>query len=88
MVTKETILEAWRFLRTENQSIPDDTIDLMKNASLNELSGLVFSRNDLLAAVNEIEKKIAGMTDDNVISAYEDCQKIIFNLLKPNENVR
>ncbi|BAV39189.1 hypothetical protein BPT24_066 [Tenacibaculum phage pT24] len=40
MVTKESIMEAYVFLRKNNQSIPDETLDFMKDASLKSLEDL------------------------------------------------
>ena len=34
---KEGIIEAYKFLRTQNSSIPSDIIDFIKNASLDKL---------------------------------------------------
>ena len=38
MVTKQSIIEAYVFLRTKNQSIPDETLDFMKDAALEALA--------------------------------------------------
>lgn len=37
MVTKKDILDAYAFLRTKNQSIPDEVLDFIKDASLEKL---------------------------------------------------
>lgn len=37
MITKETIIDAYLFLRKNNHSIPDETLDFMKHASLEKL---------------------------------------------------
>lgn len=37
MVSKEKIIEAYSFLRQHNQSIPDETLDFMKEESLKAL---------------------------------------------------
>lgn len=37
MVTPETIIEAYLFLRKHNHSIPDETLDFMKHASIEKL---------------------------------------------------
>lgn len=34
MVTEKQIIEVWAFLRTENNSLPDEVIDFIKDASL------------------------------------------------------
>ena len=37
MITKETIMEAYLFLRKENQSVPSETLEFMKDTALAEL---------------------------------------------------
>ena len=37
MITEKTIIEAYVFLRENNQTIPDETLDFMKGASLEKL---------------------------------------------------
>ena len=37
MITKKTIIEAYLFLRKNNQSIPDEILNFMKDVSLKEL---------------------------------------------------
>jgi len=36
-VNKELVMEAWVFLREKNHSIPNGTIDLMRDAALDKL---------------------------------------------------
>ena len=38
MITEQSILEAYIFLRENNHSIPDETLDFMKGASLDKLT--------------------------------------------------
>lgn len=37
MITKETIMEAYLFMRKENQSVPSETLEFIKDAALEEL---------------------------------------------------
>ena len=37
MITKETIIEAYVFLRKNNTSVPDETLDFMKDTALEKL---------------------------------------------------
>lgn len=37
MITEKLILEAWKFLRDKNSSVPDETIDFMRDAALEKL---------------------------------------------------
>ena len=37
MITKETIMEAYLFMRKENQSVPSETLEFMKDTALAEL---------------------------------------------------
>lgn len=37
MITKQLILDSYLFLRKENQTIPSETLEFMKNASLKAL---------------------------------------------------
>lgn len=37
MVTKETILEAYIFLRENNNTIPDETLDFIKRVCMDEI---------------------------------------------------
>ena len=42
---KEGIIEAYKFLRLENSSIPSDIVDFIKDASLEKLENLKTSQN-------------------------------------------
>lgn len=60
MITKETIMEAYLFLRKENQSIPDETLDFIKQVSLEALTkseNLPIS--DAKASAIEVAKDLA-----------------------------
>lgn len=37
LINKELIMEAWVFLRKHNMSIPNETLDFMREASLEKL---------------------------------------------------
>lgn len=37
MITKETIMEAYLFMRKENQSVPSETLEFMRDTALAEL---------------------------------------------------
>ena len=37
MITKKSIMEAWTFLREKNYTIPDETLDFMRDVSLKAL---------------------------------------------------
>ena len=37
LLSRETIMEAWTFLRTENNKIPNETLDFMRDTSLKAL---------------------------------------------------
>jgi len=37
MITKETIMEAYLFMRKESQSVPSETLEFMKDTALAEL---------------------------------------------------
>ncbi len=37
LINKNTIMEAWVFLRKKNHSIPNETLDFMRDVSLREL---------------------------------------------------
>jgi protein-arginine kinase activator protein McsA len=44
MITRELIIEAYLFLRKNNQSIPDETLDFIKHSALEALAN---SSNDI-----------------------------------------
>ena len=40
MITKENILDCYAFLRKNNNSIPDDVLDFVLNASIEKLENI------------------------------------------------
>ena len=62
MITKEIIMEAYLFMRKENQSVPSEALEFMKDAALAELQkckvkklgiSLVAGRSEQLKAFRE-----------------------------------
>jgi hypothetical protein len=49
MITKETIIEAYLFLRKNNMSVPDETLDFMKHAALEKLQESKVKNSDLFS---------------------------------------
>lgn len=44
LIDDKYIWEAWKFLREKNSSIPDETIDFIRDAALKELYRLKFKK--------------------------------------------
>ena len=56
MITKQTIMDAYLFLRNNNYTIPDETLDFIKNASLKMLEVDGLNRvADILGQANRLE---------------------------------
>jgi hypothetical protein len=45
-INKQTIVDAWVFLRENNCTIPDETIDFMRDAALEKLKKLEESKEE------------------------------------------
>ncbi len=52
MINSKSILEAYLFLRRENQKIPSEVIEFMKEASLDKLSQIEISQRKREAELN------------------------------------
>lgn len=68
MITEDSILDAWLFLRKNNCSIPDETLDFMKKISLRELKKMDGPEHMHLVRfvgyIDPIKEKLDLLTDE------------------------
>lgn len=62
MITEKSIREAWVRIRTIDNTIPDEVLDFMREASLKELKRLknidVFFQSDILPANPTLDQEL------------------------------
>lgn len=56
MITKETIMEAYLFMREKNMSVPSETLEFMKDVALAELEDIKKEKTDEYFDVDEEQK--------------------------------
>jgi hypothetical protein len=75
---KDEIIRAWAWVRANNQSIPNDTLDLMKNAAL--------CHYELIEALQQIAKEIDFFRKVGNGSAVTLCAKAKAAIDKATKN--
>jgi hypothetical protein len=78
-MNKKDIIDAWEWIRSNNTDdhIPDDVLDLMKNAAIERLSTPASSED-----VEELAKKYADIKQPLNVKDYSASTKRIYNAFK------
>lgn len=74
MATKKQIIEAWAWIRKNNQSIPDDVLDLMKDAAIHQIENRALISTGLK---NESDFDVEALQKQNalLLAALENLYK-------------
>jgi len=79
---KKEIREAYIFLRKNNNTIPDETLEFMKDAALEKADGLADNINDAFPFATENQKKrIKAMTWWSELS-WDEKHELANNVFK------
>lgn len=53
-MSKEDIIHAWVWIRKNNQSIPDEVLDLMKDAAIEKLAGTQYAGKEWISVEDDM----------------------------------
>lgn len=81
MITKETIMEAYLFLRKENQSVPSETLEFMKDTALEELQKCEAKNLPIFSVVGStcLSLKCSRTMNDKWCGYVEKCKYQRYN---------